>query len=60
MNLQEETWVSDGRKNAALPDEIKRQELRVLTEEAMGRLFAGMTFDPDPLWISPERAGMTA
>ena len=61
MNPQEgaqnQAWVNRWRENGARLEKIKYQELRALTEEEAGRLFAAMTSDPDLYWISPERAG---
>ena len=60
MNPQEErqnrAWVVLWRETAAALEEVKVRELRALTEEEAGRMFADMAADADDLWISPERA----
>ena len=53
---QTRAWVASWAERAKALDEVRKQELRSLTEEEAGRLFAEMTFDPETMWISPERA----
>lgn len=53
---QNRAWIAQWRRSAAALDQVKREELRTLTEESAGRIFAEMIFDPETMWISPERA----
>lgn len=52
-------WVEGWRHTAVALDRIKIEELRGLTQEQAGRIFADTAFDPDTLWISPERRDST-
>ena len=60
MDAQEErqnrAWVAAWREHADALDQIRAEELRALTEEESGRVFADMAADTDTLWLSPERA----
>ncbi len=59
VNEQEEhqtrAWVDGWRESGVALDQVRIQELRALTEDESGRLFASMSIDTDTLWISPER-----
>lgn len=50
-------WVAAWKERARVLEEVRRQELLALTEEEAGRLLEEMTFDPDTVWVSPERVG---
>ena len=49
--------VESWKNRAEALERIREQELRALTEQEAGRLLEEMTFDPDTVWLSPERAG---
>ncbi len=53
---QTRAWVAAWKERGKALEEVRKQELRALTEEEAGRLFAKMAFDPGTMWISPERA----
>ena len=59
MNEEEERqtrdWVAGWRDHSVALDQVRTQELRALTQDESGRLFASMAVDTDTIWISPER-----
>ncbi len=60
VNEQEErqtrAWVDGWRDRSVALDQVRRQELRALSQDESGRLFADMAVDTDTIWISPERS----
>lgn len=52
---QNRQWVANWKAAAEALDRVKVEELRGLTEEESGRMFEELAFDPDTIWISPER-----
>lgn len=50
-------WVTSWKERGKVLEEVRHQELRVLTEQEAGRILEEMTFDPDTMWLSPERVG---
>jgi hypothetical protein len=59
VNEQEErqtrAWVVGWRDRSVALDQVRTRELRALTQDESGRLFASMAVDTDTVWISPER-----
>ncbi len=52
---QNRAWVAAWRGSAVALDQIKAEDLRALTQEESGRVFADMATDTETIWISPER-----
>jgi hypothetical protein len=60
MDAREEQQTRAGvelwkRRSVAL-EEVRKSELRALTEEEACRIFADMAFDSEMIWISTERS----
>lgn len=60
MDAREEQQTRAGvelwKRRAVALEEVRKSELRALTEEEAGRIFLSMDFDPETIWISPERS----